>query len=405
LPPGRLWGPIAATAADHVGRLSTDRARGRQVALLAGGSAIVHAAVFAWLTLHPPLRMKRADAGTPVSVDLVAESDPVYDPPVAPAPPAPPQPAQPPPVVAAPPVRAAAVRAPTPVRRAAPAPRRVTVAAAAPDAPEPLSAAEQDRWRDFLAAPAPQPPQTDLPRPTLVASPVVPPLPAPVYTPNPPPPAPPPPAPVVRPLPAVAPLPPPLPAPLPIPAPAPTPQPAPLPAPLPVPVAAPPPAPVFSPAPLPAFAPIAAAAPTPPPFGQPGAAGALPGPPPGRSASAATFPSAHGEEARPSAAPASGSSGGDIHSYNRTLIAWLRQHERYPEQARRHGEEGTVIVRVVIEHSGEVSDLAVVQSSGNPTLDTAAMETWSRDRPPPLPDGIPQAILKVPVHFRLDGGW
>jgi protein TonB len=92
-------------------------------------------------------------------------------------------------------------------------------------------------------------------------------------------------------------------------------------------------------------------------------------------------------------------------TYNRELIAWLRRHERYPEEARRHGEEGTVVIRVVIEHDGEVTDLAVVQSSGNPRLDTAAMETWSRDRPPPLPEGVPRAILKLPVHFRLDGIW
>jgi len=89
-------------------------------------------------------------------------------------------------------------------------------------------------------------------------------------------------------------------------------------------------------------------------------------------------------------------------AYTKTLGSWLKRHEHYPDPARRRGEEGTAIVRVVIEPDGQVSDLQLVQTSGNQLLDDAALDTWRHDHPPPLPPDIPRAILRVPVHFRLD---
>jgi len=51
----------------------------------------------------------------------------------------------------------------------------------------------------------------------------------------------------------------------------------------------------------------------------------------------------------------------------------------YPDEARRLGQQGDVIVRFVVRTDGSVSDVAVESSSGFPLLDTAAVTavaTW-----------------------------
>jgi protein TonB len=94
-----------------------------------------------------------------------------------------------------------------------------------------------------------------------------------------------------------------------------------------------------------------------------------------------------------------------MEGYKRTLKAWLAKHDHYPEAARKRGETGIVIIGVTIEHDGEVSDISVLQSSGNPLLDNAALETLTRDRPPPLPGNMKFAKFRLPVTFRQDSSW
>ncbi len=376
---------LAATLADCVGRLSAAGTRSRRIALLATGSLVMHAGAFLWVVVfNPPLRLPEPKAGAPVTVDLVDDAQEAMAEPAPPVPAPQPQPPAPSPAAPPAPVRTAA---PPAIRRAAPAPRRAPVVARVAEAEAPLSAAEQDRWRDFMTTPAaaPQLPAyaprytANTPPPTPPAAPVFTPAPLPVVLP-----------PQPRPEPVFRPLPPP------------DPIPAPIPAPMPVYT---PPAPVFSPPapPQPVFAPFA-----------PQAAVATAGPNVGPSArvaapaSVAAVPAPPAAPARAAAAPSGGAGrpvAGTMAAYTRTLGLWLTQHEHYPDRARRNGEQGTVIVRVVIERDGQVSDLAVVQSSGNAALDDAALETWRRDRPPPLPPDIPQAVLRVPVHFKLDESW
>lgn len=76
----------------------------------------------------------------------------------------------------------------------------------------------------------------------------------------------------------------------------------------------------------------------------------------------------------------------------------------YPEQARRRGWEGTVLLRVQLDVHGRVQAVTVLQSSGYPVLDQAAASQISSWRfKPSLHDGKPQpSTLRVPVKFRLE---
>jgi TonB family protein len=75
----------------------------------------------------------------------------------------------------------------------------------------------------------------------------------------------------------------------------------------------------------------------------------------------------------------------------------------YPELARLAELEGTVMLRIVIDESGDVVDARAVQSV--PGLDEAAIEAvlqWKYE--PALQSGIPVPIVyHVPVRFELRG--
>ena len=76
----------------------------------------------------------------------------------------------------------------------------------------------------------------------------------------------------------------------------------------------------------------------------------------------------------------------------------------YPEQSRRLGEEGAVVVRVVVGPDGRVSEARIARSSGFPRLDAAAvvraLAKWRFV--PAQRDGTPVAAEReITVRFRL----
>lgn len=79
---------------------------------------------------------------------------------------------------------------------------------------------------------------------------------------------------------------------------------------------------------------------------------------------------------------------------------------RYPEAARRAGQEGLVLLRVEISSKGDAASVAVAGSSGHALLDDAAVvavKKW-RFRPASFA-GVPVAsAAEVPVRFTLDEG-
>jgi protein TonB len=75
----------------------------------------------------------------------------------------------------------------------------------------------------------------------------------------------------------------------------------------------------------------------------------------------------------------------------------------YPSFSKRSGEQGTVIVRLIIDQTGSVEDVALLQSSSFPRLDRAASEIGRRYRfKPYLVNGSPQRIsTNLLIKFNL----
>ena len=78
----------------------------------------------------------------------------------------------------------------------------------------------------------------------------------------------------------------------------------------------------------------------------------------------------------------------------------------YPPTSRRLGEEGSVIVQVLVDPEGKVSDGKIQKSSGFPRLDEAALKhalgAWRFT--PGTEDGKPVSVWhSVKVTFRIEG--
>ena len=75
----------------------------------------------------------------------------------------------------------------------------------------------------------------------------------------------------------------------------------------------------------------------------------------------------------------------------------------YPSFSKRSGEQGTVIVRLIIDQNGDVEEVALLQSSTFPRLDRAASEIGRRYRFKPfVVNGSPQRIsTNLLIKFNL----
>ncbi|RYF13541.1 MAG: energy transducer TonB, partial [Comamonadaceae bacterium] len=76
----------------------------------------------------------------------------------------------------------------------------------------------------------------------------------------------------------------------------------------------------------------------------------------------------------------------------------------YPAISRRLGEEGQVMLRVLIGADGSAQQVELRRSSGYERLDRAALETVRRWRfVPGKRNGVPEAMwFNVPIHFVLE---
>lgn len=171
---------------------------------------------------------------------------------------------------------------------------------------------------------------------------------------------------------------PPLPEPpKPLPPPAPTPAPAPLP--LPAPVPAPQPAPALAPAVEPAPARPAPPVPAPP---APPAPPTPPAPPP----------------APPAPQPAARTEVSISASYSASNVKPV-----YPRMSQRLGEQGTVMLRVLVRADGTAGAVEVKSSSGFARLDQSAVDavkTW-RFNPATVDGKAVDEWYQVPIPFKL----
>jgi periplasmic protein TonB len=87
-----------------------------------------------------------------------------------------------------------------------------------------------------------------------------------------------------------------------------------------------------------------------------------------------------------------------VPGWNAQLATWLAANRRYPDAARRRGEEGEVAVRFTVAADGRVSQAVVVKSSGTATLDAAALRLLQGAT---LPGPGVEATRTVRLRYRL----
>jgi periplasmic protein TonB len=77
----------------------------------------------------------------------------------------------------------------------------------------------------------------------------------------------------------------------------------------------------------------------------------------------------------------------------------------YPATSRRAGEQGKVILRVLVNVRGTADEVQVRTSSGSPRLDDAARDAVQRWKFVPAKRGSEpvQAWVLIPISFRLEG--
>lgn len=78
----------------------------------------------------------------------------------------------------------------------------------------------------------------------------------------------------------------------------------------------------------------------------------------------------------------------------------IESEKRYPEEAKRRGEEGTVVVSFTIDESGNPVNVKLASSSGSPSIDNETLRLIRSLKFPPPPDGKP-VNLRVEVEYQL----
>ncbi len=86
-------------------------------------------------------------------------------------------------------------------------------------------------------------------------------------------------------------------------------------------------------------------------------------------------------------------------------VAISRPAPRYPSDALRNGESGTVLVRIEVGADGEPTAVSVVARSGSRSLDRAAVQAAKRwgFRPAQQNGRAVAGAVEVPIAFALDG--
>ena len=98
-----------------------------------------------------------------------------------------------------------------------------------------------------------------------------------------------------------------------------------------------------------------------------------------------------------------GGAGAEYGPYLTALRQRIQQSLRYPASARRRGVAGTVNVEILIHPNGTIGGVTLLESSGHPVLDDAALDTIRSLPRMPLPSDLPARPLRVrvPLVFEM----
>jgi protein TonB len=83
-----------------------------------------------------------------------------------------------------------------------------------------------------------------------------------------------------------------------------------------------------------------------------------------------------------------------------SVADWLASRKTYPEEARRQGEEGRVVIRFTVDRSGHVIEANIVGSSGSERLDAATLALLRNASLPAFPQSMPQARMTITTSVR-----
>ena len=85
------------------------------------------------------------------------------------------------------------------------------------------------------------------------------------------------------------------------------------------------------------------------------------------------------------------------------LHLWWLQHRYYPQQAAMAGEDGTVVIQVVVDRYGRVHAVDLESRSGSQWLDMAAQAVFRGANLPPFPPGTPndEVTLDLRINYML----
>jgi protein TonB len=81
------------------------------------------------------------------------------------------------------------------------------------------------------------------------------------------------------------------------------------------------------------------------------------------------------------------------------LQEWWLQHRRYPEEAARQGEDGTVALHMRLDRYGRVQSVELVSSSGSRWLDLGAEATFRHQKLPPFPPGVREGVADIDIDI------
>jgi len=73
---------------------------------------------------------------------------------------------------------------------------------------------------------------------------------------------------------------------------------------------------------------------------------------------------------------------------------------RYPQSARRRGEEGAAQVKFIIHRDGSITDIELVSSTGSPDLDREVLRALRKMGKVPLPSSYKGKYMKINGSFR-----
>jgi TonB family protein len=88
-------------------------------------------------------------------------------------------------------------------------------------------------------------------------------------------------------------------------------------------------------------------------------------------------------------------------SYTHDVLTRVADHAIYPRLAKANSEEGVVTMAVRLDAKGNLTGIDVLNSSGVPAIDLAAIQAAKDAAPFPAPASPADAVVKGKIRFAL----